>query len=154
MLLAALDNGPEAEFLLSQKQEFAVKELRQAEKNIAGALNTFGLDEIEVHKEDIEFYAHLSDLRRCQSIVTAALKALSASRKELKSRTGRPARRDAQGITECCMTVWRHWTGKSAGKNNTGFHALLSATWITVYGPQIGEPNWEHQIKRTQKQRG
>jgi hypothetical protein len=154
MLLATLHNGPEAEFILFQKKQFAIDQLNKASKCIAGALNYFGRDEIEISKEEFTLYARLHDLAKCEPIISAASDAIKASHKQSKARGGRPARLDAEGIIECCLPVWEMLAGEPAGSHNVRLHDLLSATWTTAYGSRRLEPNWEHQIKKAQKREG
>jgi hypothetical protein len=155
MLLATLHSGPEAQFVLFQKKQFAIDQLNKASKCIAAALNYFNREDIEISKEEFSLYARLHDLAQCEPIISAASDTIKAGHKQSKARGGRPTRLDAEGITECCLPVWQMLAGdEPVGSHNVRLHDLLSATWTTAYGSQKPEPNWEHQIKKAQKRKG
>ena len=151
-LANTLDSGPEAQLKAQENERFAISELQRALRHIAGALNKLGREEILIHHTDDPFYAKLMDIDISEVFLTGALKALKARYKAAISSKGRPPKRDAQDITQCCLTAWVMLTRKEPGKNNAGFLELLSASWTTVYGEQRPEPSWAYHIDSVKQQ--
>jgi hypothetical protein len=146
LLAHTLDHGPEAQLTSQANERFAISQLENALRYIAGALNKLDRQEIDIHHADDPFYAKLMDIAKSEQLLIGAVTALRDRYKEPITRKGHPGKLDAQDITGCCLRAWEMLTGKGPGKNNARFLELLSAAWSAVYGEHRAEPSWPHYI--------
>ena len=147
-------------------ESILISQLEIASRHIDRGLNVRGLSRGQIRAQDPlrdefgvivpsendflkgidEYSGALADIVRAETLIANAFEVLKKGFGGVKSSRGRPVAHDLQSITRACANTWEELLGKRPGKNNTKFHALLSAAATTI-GSRDSEPDWAWTIR-------
>lgn len=151
-LLMGIMFAPNVELASLEREKKAVEDIRSALTHINRAIEPLARDRQDMKAlSDLDpLFAAWKDVINAEQLLKSAVHVFSKEYEQHRSQStirwsssGRPPRRELQGIAQSSVVAWQQLTGSLPAKNNVAFHEFLRAAATTVFGAFDPDPDWE-----------